>query len=340
MLAPRILRLTESEAIFECNNNKLQCECGGAETLTIPQNTSSTRHGSSMGPLKPLLANALQLARQPSPSTPENRDAALAAYYQLTRDYAEKSLTKSSNLLPALSSIASAMVPVLGHGYHAGIWECDKYTGLQWTSYWATGFGESGREVCVRHDPNTYVAPSFSWASRRSGLKSVLDEFGSLDPEGSEHWEYAQAELKCHPAGPDPFGELKGGCLTLWTCGMPVVCRGLAGPMQWGHMKLTGGGIKGESVFQVDAREDMPLIASGPVVCLELKRARVTNRRSERSVFRGGRMVYEREEEEKVSIGAIVVVSNPMNKGAWRRVGFAMCSRYLGDWKMKEYMVV
>ncbi|KAK5659590.1 hypothetical protein OQA88_792 [Cercophora sp. LCS_1] len=336
MLAPRILHLTESEAIFECNS-ALRCECGGVESVTQPSS-------SHPGPLKPLLANALRLCqKQPSPSTQDvcARETVLKAYYHLIRDYAEKHLTKSTDLLPALSSIASNLAVVLGDEYHAGIWESDKYTGLQWTSYWGTDFGTNGREDCSRHGVGTYVAPSFSWASRQGGVSSILNGFASLDPEGSEHWEYASVEIKCDRAGLDPFGQLAGGYLKIRTCGIPVVCGDFAGPAQWGQMKLTGDGIRGEGLFQVDAREDVPLVVAGPVVCLELKRAKVTKRWLDEGawVFRGGRMVYEGGEgEETVSMGAIVVI--PADERTWRRVGFVMCSRYLRDWGMQEYVIV
>ncbi len=117
--------------------------------------------------------------------------------------------------------------------------------------------------------------------------------FASLNEEGPENWSYAMiVDIQCPPAGSGPFGELKGGYLTLLTCGIPDVCGGVVGPKQWGQMKLSGDGIQ-ECVFQVDALEDVALVNAGPVVCIELKRAERMRRsvNPSRLVFRSGRLV-------------------------------------------------
>lgn len=133
ILAPRILHFTRSEVIFECNADELECECGQINLgphRVVEVVRSCLIPGSNTKTLKSLLTDVLEKAKKPPIyKSPNYRDVALRAYGSLIRDYTQKHFTKPTDLLPALSGVATLLAPILGR-YYAGIWEHDLHASL------------------------------------------------------------------------------------------------------------------------------------------------------------------------------------------------------------------
>ncbi|KEZ40426.1 hypothetical protein SAPIO_CDS8300 [Scedosporium apiospermum] len=282
MLAPRIMHFTKSEVLFECNTT-LSCECGGASRGEIERAES----------LKKPFAVSLRSVGQPTIS-PDASKEVLHAYRRLTEDYCEKRLTKWTDLLPALSSMASILQPALG-SYYAGLWEADLYLGLQWSSSWGLGpcselCDKSHREKdcpkrCYRHDE----------ASKES------------------------------------FGHLTGGSLTLFTCA--ITMTGPLELTLGGWAKISGDKIS-SCTFILDAKQDEALARTKPVVCIELMRSRaiyretIQPRRFVNPHYPFGEANFDadywneqpRPGRQMVSIAAIVAVD--LEDGTFQRIGF------------------
>jgi hypothetical protein len=112
--------------------------------------------------------------------------------------YGRRSLTKSSDKLPALAGIARIYSQKLQDDYLAGLWKECLIPCLFWKVHEARSL-------------SYYCAPSWSWTSL-DGSPSIQFLLRSTEPLE----EYArlinyQVEVK----GNDPFGEIKSGWLSL-----------------------------------------------------------------------------------------------------------------------------
>lgn len=77
----------------------------------------------------------------------------MIAWYRLVTQYSRKEMTRSSDKLPAISGIASAIHAATRYTYLPGIWRED-LKGLLW-------FSDESQDP-----PEGYITPSWSWASR------------------------------------------------------------------------------------------------------------------------------------------------------------------------------
>jgi hypothetical protein len=77
-------------------------------------------------------------------------------WYAIVEQYISRSLTYSTDRLPAISGIAKTIAAVTNYTYIAGLWREDLLRSL----CWQIGIGRTR----VRR-PRQYIAPSWSWAS-------------------------------------------------------------------------------------------------------------------------------------------------------------------------------
>ncbi|KAF7545221.1 hypothetical protein G7Z17_g9342 [Cylindrodendrum hubeiense] len=141
-------------------------------------------------------------------------------WYQMVEDYTSRNITASTDKLPALTGLASAIADKISEGeYMAGLWRSGLIEGLTWCRK-APGqaFGK----------PDEYVAPSWSWASvqgvvqfpiynwhlTRAPWKSRMADFEALTQYVSH-----TADLK----DKDMYGRLEGGSLCIKAPLLPVV---------------------------------------------------------------------------------------------------------------------
>lgn len=144
MLATRIVHFTAAELIWECKT-KIDCECG------LRKSSGST--------LKQSLDTSLEKAAAVDyPEFTTSRATASNMWWKLVIEYSWCDLTVPSDKLPAISGLAR-LFPQLGR-YWAGMWSQELPLSLLWRE-------ESYEEPGVQepHLNQTYVAPSWSWAS-------------------------------------------------------------------------------------------------------------------------------------------------------------------------------
>jgi hypothetical protein len=190
LLSPRVLHFVGEELVWECNQN-VSCECRGDD-----------------------LEDKFDRMRIFDPEYvvvgPHCRHSApLDLWYQIVSDYTALSLTKASDVFPALSGIAKEFAKKIGGEYVAGMWKSTLVPNMLWY------FQEEEEEtIDSNHETQSWRAPSWSWASREQQT-----DFRVL-PTTKELAEVTSVE--CLPTGIDPAGELVSASLTLKTKVLPA----------------------------------------------------------------------------------------------------------------------
>jgi hypothetical protein len=101
------------------------------------------------------------------------REVILRAWIDIVYDYSDKDLTYPSDKLVALSGLASITDRGEGH-YLAGIFRHQLPYGLLWTYARVPGKAENFRIPYFLALPETYRAPSWSWASVDGGVRTII----------------------------------------------------------------------------------------------------------------------------------------------------------------------
>ena len=248
IFAPRILHFggREEEIYFECNT-LLDCECG--------QMRSSD--GSNVLTMKGKLAEALVTARSKVELT-DLRNEAWRIYISVCENYTPRGITYPGDKLSAVSSLMRTFMPYLGM-YYAGLWEHNLIVSLQWEAF------DTGH--CKRYD--SYVAPSFSWASI-SGAVIWYIEVDKL-PTPETHEFASVVEISSTLDGIDPCGPVSSGHITLrgHTTNMNIDENKLM-CMPDGRIEMRKAGAK-NCYVTLDSKEDYEKLEPGlPVKCLNL----------------------------------------------------------------------
>jgi hypothetical protein len=106
--------------------------------------------------------------------------------------YSQRNLSFEQGKLPALSGLASAISTRTGDQYFAGLWGNHILEDLYWRVYArdeirmqvSGGFEHKyGRKRCDVKIPQTYRAPSWSWASLDAEVRFVPLDFGRIIAE-------------------------------------------------------------------------------------------------------------------------------------------------------------
>ncbi|KAJ8129325.1 hypothetical protein O1611_g4307 [Lasiodiplodia mahajangana] len=184
ILSARVLHYTPGGIFYECRTGS-RCE------------TRLTSEPS----LKSVYASALQTAET---QTVEER---LRVWGTMLRDYTTKMLTFQKDTLPALSSVASQFAEKGMGRYLAGLWEEGLVASLLWESILDADldFGASRGNVFNFSRPDSFIAPTFSWASRIGPIKAFNPMARKWTPCASI------VEAECKPRGIDPYGLVSRG---------------------------------------------------------------------------------------------------------------------------------
>lgn len=154
-----------------------------------------------------------------NPSREDGRES----WTNCLEEFAGKQLTFIQDKLPAISGMFKQLDQISrlrGQGpaqYLAGIWHCpgirDARRGWQSHLLWALTSHDQSFQSMVEQlkstDPQSYNAPSWSWASRREKASWLMSEYSG---ESSPHFE---ADIENHQmilTGPDPMGRVGPGC--------------------------------------------------------------------------------------------------------------------------------
>ncbi|KAH6614451.1 heterokaryon incompatibility protein-domain-containing protein [Chaetomium sp. MPI-SDFR-AT-0129] len=241
LLAPRVLHFGPQELFWECMQT-LDCDCGGIKLESQHMGSYLSRNTTAELPPKVSHYAALHVGSaslvksKPQTTTagkPSKRHAKLLSRWQeLIQEYTHRSLTFSSDRLPAFSGVAAEMLTSLAlHApdtstttYHAGIWRDLLPLALLFERDNTT---QPGRISIV--DPRP--APSWSWASVDAPVRFLVDLAG---PPAYAKTEISAEviELVTVPAGEDVRGSVKMGgdasflvlecpCVVAWVCVAP-----------------------------------------------------------------------------------------------------------------------
>ncbi|KAF2489301.1 HET-domain-containing protein [Lophium mytilinum] len=182
LLSARVLVFSLHELRWECNIMGC-CECHGYDEHSV------TWHVDTPHPYSRAMF-----------SRKNRRDLYLFWYNEIIPRFTRASLTKGNDKLPALSGVVQVLSNILEDQYVAGVWYDGSIEGLLWM----------GRNRGKHHISGTYRAPSFSWASL--DCEVIYDTYGAF---AKELLFTEVVELRCTPAGLDPFGEVLDGYVIL-----------------------------------------------------------------------------------------------------------------------------
>lgn len=207
-LSPRILHFGKNQLFWECN------ELFANETY--PEGLSNHHSSHPLGAPRSGSSRQLLTLRQlfnwddlpPDSSVKGHEYGLFYVWTELVKNFTSRALTFESDKLPAFAGIARRFEALLGPTYFAGLWQSPKFFATQLGWYVAS---PSGGE----HD-ETYLAPSWSWASAHSAV--IYGAFPSPAFRQDEKHEVIMVathllEAQIDLATRDPFGSVKGGFL-------------------------------------------------------------------------------------------------------------------------------
>ena len=186
LLSPQILHLTQSEVLHEDQTGRIRCQCSN-----------------------PLL-HAFFLPDIRRPSLKFSKDPS-RLWREIIKQYSQKAFTRPWDILPGLAGVARRFHRDYPFGeYLAGLWDHDLARWLCWKSVRIALWGavRSGCERCgvwprrLSETPprETYIIPSFSWASR-VGACSFLESVW-----GNDFKQVIQIrQIQCDSARENPF---------------------------------------------------------------------------------------------------------------------------------------
>ncbi|KAH3909373.1 hypothetical protein HBI56_185780 [Parastagonospora nodorum] len=206
LLSPRVLHFAGEELIWECNQ-EVACECGSddLENGIVDRVRIHDDEYVVVGPN----------SGHPTP---------LDLWYKIVSDFTSLSLTKISDVFPALSGIAKVFAEKIGDEYVAGMWKGRIVSNLLWYFQEVPEDDENIQEEQTEEEDDKaekteiqvqpWRAPSWSWASASFTSKTrflpVTKELANV------------RDIVCKPSGADPTGELETARLTLTTKALPA----------------------------------------------------------------------------------------------------------------------
>ncbi|KAK3349534.1 heterokaryon incompatibility protein-domain-containing protein [Lasiosphaeria hispida] len=193
VLSRRTMIFSSEEVQWECRNARV-CECSGVTSWA--SDTDRQMHGRATQ--EPRMASHGPASLETWRSSPEQRHE---SWYTLVSDYTLRSLTKETDKLVAFSGMASKFSSCDGSAYYAGIWESSLPAGLCWYVY------QHHRVQTLL--PQSYIAPSFSWASVKGNVDTLPAASG--DPTRAAH----DLSVTVALATADPHGTVHSGSITL-----------------------------------------------------------------------------------------------------------------------------
>ena len=196
LLATRCLHFTRGEMIMECKSG-IRCECGAF------QRRQESWLAESMQKL-----NFDCFVASTSQDTPKAWDD----WWYYVERFATRQVTKSTDVLPAISGVARKAASSAFGEYCAGMWR----NGLEHNLLWGKPdfIGRAYPDISARK-VSTVAGPSWSWVSNQPGIGI---KFRRRYDSKRTYPTVALAEVldvKCIPSGPDPFGHVSEGVLTI-----------------------------------------------------------------------------------------------------------------------------
>ncbi|CZR68030.1 uncharacterized protein PAC_17929 [Phialocephala subalpina] len=203
VLSPRVLHYARDQLHWECRQT-IKSEAGSPPYLSANQLEDESHRDGWLTKISSDLMPKIQDGHETAFSGAENEDGMgyQDSWYGLVEAYTERDLSYGDDKLPALSGLARAYGIQHEGTYVAGLWSQDLVFGLLW-------YNKTNQPL---RRPARYRAPSWSWASV-DGPINFFTMNGGLIPE--RLIEIEDLVFWTSPAGPDPFGRVTGGALTV-----------------------------------------------------------------------------------------------------------------------------
>ncbi|MCJ1397977.1 hypothetical protein MMC11_001173 [Xylographa trunciseda] len=180
ILPPRILHFTKTKLMWEC---RTQTEIEGRPDT---RQSKLTMIWYSPSEFSQFLNNRIV--------STEEFSKFMEIWHIIVGEYSQRSLTFSTDKLPALSGLAAQFQRITGDRYYAGLWEKDFPHSLCW-------------EASMPYKrPSAYLAPSWSWASFDSGVTYPL-------PTNTWKSFIQFLAASSNPLGRNPLGRVSDGFL-------------------------------------------------------------------------------------------------------------------------------
>jgi len=192
--AVRLLRFSATELQWNCRT-KSGCECESTHVMNLSLDIFNGRY--CVGGVN---SSPEQLFRE---------------WQTMLPSYTRRSLTKKSDLLPAISGIAMHIYEKTSSCYLAGLWKDNILSDLLWqvSPSLRDGISDYNGNIwgfSLLRTMSTYRAPTFSWASIDSEVKNICDEFNT-----DSQIDAVILDAQCTLKGANPFGEVTGGYIRL-----------------------------------------------------------------------------------------------------------------------------
>jgi hypothetical protein len=198
-LSPKVAHYSKDTIRWECVSQRA--------TLDYPWSDSLPFDGS----LRTFDKNQLTWQSTSNWYTDDNVRKNGCVWFEVIERYTKRSLTRQSDVLPAISGIARHFCAKTGDKYHAGLLESHGVTGLIWSIQ-----GEWNNEKNKSSRPEEYLAPSWSWASVKGSAVWYWTLKRTEDPEPVDHSFTPEIlEISTVPASSDSFSHVKGGVVKM-----------------------------------------------------------------------------------------------------------------------------
>ncbi|TDZ35221.1 hypothetical protein CTRI78_v011523 [Colletotrichum trifolii] len=224
LLSRRIIHCNYGELAFDCGKG-YSCECGGKQHYnwhnvaglsgTYTPLRSRSKYLSILNNRAAVSSSAIV--------TPSGKIDPYERWHRVVGEYTCLNLTKTSDMLPALSGLARETAELTGDAYLVGLWKGNLEQELLWRVVSVADWRHR-RDAILKRD---WTAPSWSWASTGSGCKvgfpafygaEVLEcKIPGISPE--------MATITCPPSGTDPTGSVAFGKLEARAARLPVMIQ-------------------------------------------------------------------------------------------------------------------
>ena len=201
-LAPRQVSFQSNQVFWECSKSKA-CEAFPFWKETTEADNHDENYSVQRRSFQPWSENLF------SPRTPTNdrSDISVLSWRAMVETYTTCSLTEEQDKLVAIQGLVNICKPLLDYDYLAGLWSALLPSGLMWTI--RDGLQANGEPA---YRPETYRAPSWSWAS----VEGMIELFPEDLSEEKKWIELCQLlEAKTTPVGEDTTGQVSDGHIKL-----------------------------------------------------------------------------------------------------------------------------
>jgi hypothetical protein len=142
------------------------------------------------------------------------------AWRNAVTSYTRRNLTFESDTLPAMAGLASYIYSSNKSHYLAGIWMFDLHLELLWYPDTVQIFKSQDRQIdrSICRRPDTYIAPSWSWASERAQVAWRLHGVSKSKESSKLGIETAKiVHAHCEVIGKNPWGAVSSGFINFYT---------------------------------------------------------------------------------------------------------------------------